>query len=74
MSKEDALVLGSQVAALIVALHRRGVLPAADVLSQMREAIPLQPEHTEVLERAALRVQILADSLERFEPRSPSAT
>jgi hypothetical protein len=70
----EELVLASQLNALIVALHRRGVLPATAVVEQMREVIPLQSEHREVLETAAQHVQRLADALERFEPQRPNAT
>lgn len=72
MSNE--VVLGNQIAALIVALHRRGVLPASAVLHELREAIRVQPEHRDVLQIADQRVQMLVDALGPFGLPDPHTT
>lgn len=73
MADVDVL-LGSQIAALIVALHNRGVLPAQAVRDELEAGVEFQPEHREVLQAAVLRVRMLADALGPFEPQVPNAS
>jgi hypothetical protein len=70
---DSVVVLGSQIAAIIVALHTRGVLPAQTVLDELEGGMEFQPEHREVLQSAVVRVRQLADALGRFEPQCPNA-
>lgn len=68
------VVLGSQIAALIVALHNEGVLNCQSVLNQLQAGLEFQPEHRAILETAVRRVEMLRDALGPFEPRTLSAT
>lgn len=67
------VVLGSQIAALIVALHNSGVLSAGAVRDQLAAAVEFQPEHRQALLDAVQRVHMLVAALAPFEPRCPSA-
>lgn len=68
------VVLGSQIAALIVVLHNEGIVNAHSIREQIELGIEFQPEHRAVLEAAVARVRMLADALAPFEPRIPNAT
>lgn len=67
------VVLGSQIAALIVVLHRNGLVNANELKAQMAAAVEEQPEHREALLDSILRLQMLIDALGPFAPRYPNA-
>ena len=65
------VVLGSQIAALIVVLHNEGIVSAHQIREQLEAGVEFQPEHREVMQAAVQRVQMLADALAPFVPRIP---
>lgn len=71
---ESDVVLGSQIAALIVVLHRQGLVDANELKAQMAAAVELQPEYREALIDAILKLQMLIDALGPFAPRCPKTT
>jgi hypothetical protein len=68
------VVLGSQIAALIVVLHRDGLVDASAIKAQMEAAVELQPEYRALLLDSISRLQMLIDALGPFAPRFPNAT
>lgn len=69
---DSAVVLGSQIAALIVVLHNQGLVNAHAVKDQFAAGIEFQPEYSEALRAAVQRMQSLADALPIFEPQIPT--
>jgi hypothetical protein len=74
MTDGDVVVLGSQLAALIVVLHNDGLVSASAIKAQMAAAVDLQPEYRKPLQDALVRFQLLIDALGPFVPRNPNAS
>lgn len=69
------VVLDSKIAALIVVLHRHGVVSASDVKAQMEEAFEHQKaEFHEELKASVLKLQMLVDALPPFVPQGRDRT
>lgn len=70
MSSTGEFVLGTEIAAVIAALHTAGVLPIASVIDQMSAAKAhyTDMESISALEQRIDRLRMLSDALGPFQP------